>query len=103
LITKKKQDYINDYYNKKDNENNNNAFQKRLSKQNSFSFKTKINDNTNSSITIEKESLIKNNYTNKKFNEQIDVDIDELINADEPSSSIVYTRSMSNIVVDTNQ
>lgn len=67
----------------------------RLSKQNSFSFKTKINDDTNSSTTVERESFMKNNSANERLNEhlileEIDLDVDELIDADEPSTSIVY-------------
>jgi hypothetical protein len=94
--------------------------QKRFSKQNSFSFKTKLNDNNNhentdSSTTIGRELLINNNCAmkhsddvNDKLNEQvileeIDVDVNELIDADELSTSIVYfPSSMSNTVVDTN-
>ncbi|CAF2333732.1 unnamed protein product [Rotaria sp. Silwood2] len=113
-------------------ENNNNMFQKRfmpssrnqrLSKQNSFLFPTKINDsnnngNTDSFIKIGRESVIKNNCVtkhidideNERLNEQliveeIDVNVDELINADGPSVSIVYfpssqTKPLSNIAID---
>ncbi len=87
---------------------------KRLLKQNSFSFKTKINnnENTNSSDTIGRESLIKNNFTNdenERLNEQlileeIDVDVNELIDADQPSASIVYfPSSYAKPLVETNR
>ncbi|CAF0725918.1 unnamed protein product [Rotaria sordida] len=114
------------------NNNNNNIFQKRfipssrnqrLSKQNSFLFPTKINDsnnneNTDSFITIGRETVIKNSCVtkhidtneNERSNEQlvveeIDVDVDELIDGDQPSASIVYfpsshTKPTSNIVID---
>lgn len=84
----------------------------RLSKQNSFSFKTKINENTNSSTKTGRESLIKNNCAKdeneKLILEEIDVDVDQLIDANEPSASIIYfpsshTKPMSNIVVDTSR
>ncbi|CAF0773838.1 unnamed protein product [Rotaria sp. Silwood1] len=115
-----------------DENNNNNIFQKRfiplsrnqrLSKQDSFLFPTKINnsnnnENTSSFIVIGRDSMIKDNSViknidvdeNERLNEQllveeIDVDVDELIDADEPSPSIVYfpsshTKPMSNIVID---
>ncbi|CAF4832461.1 unnamed protein product [Rotaria sp. Silwood1] len=115
-----------------DENNNNNIFQKRfiplsrnqrLSKQDSFLFPTKINnsnnnENTSSFIVIGRDSMIKDNSViknidvdeNERSNEQllveeIDVDVDELIDADEPSPSIVYfpsshTKPMSNIVID---
>jgi hypothetical protein len=76
------------------------------------------NENSNDSISIGMESLIKSNFTTKHINnneskrsneqmvlEEIDVDIDELVNTDEPSVSIVYfpsshAKSMSNIFDD---
>ncbi|CAF0783441.1 unnamed protein product [Adineta steineri] len=95
------------------NNNNHSIFQKRfipsnmnqqLTKQNSFSFKTKLNnENTNESISTETKSSIKNSYDtkhihnnrNKNLNErilheEINVDIEKLIDTDEPSPSIIY-------------
>ena len=69
-----------------DDDQKNTTFQKRfvplnnnqrLSKRNSFLFKSKNNDNNN-------------NENDRSVLEEIDVDVDELINADEPSASIVY-------------
>jgi hypothetical protein len=87
-----------------DDDQKNNTFQKRfvplsnnqrLSKQNSFLFKSKINGNNN-------------NENDRSVLEEIDIDVDELINADEPSASIVYfpssyTNPISNIINDANR
>lgn len=61
----------------------------------------------NSSITIEKDLLMKA----KKINDhlilkEIDLDVDQLLDVDEPSPSIIYfpssrTKNLSNIITDT--
>ncbi|CAF5164336.1 unnamed protein product, partial [Rotaria magnacalcarata] len=95
----------------------------RLSEKDSFLFPTKINEYNNnenpiSFITSERESWTKNHSSTTYIDtnetetskeqliiEDIDVDIDELIDADEPSISIVYfpstrTKPISNISID---
>ncbi|CAF3254521.1 unnamed protein product [Rotaria socialis] len=95
----------------------------RLSEKDSFLFPKKINEYNNnenslSFITSERESRIKNNSSTTCIDtnetetskeqliiEDIDVDVDELIDADEPSVSIVYfpsthTKPISNIFID---
>ena len=91
----------------------------RSSKPSGISFPTMIHNSNNNEI--ERESLIRNNSATKQLDkdeyqrsnrqlvfEEIDVDIDNLINDNQPSASIVYfsslfTKPMSNIVSNTNK
>ncbi|UJR33949.1 hypothetical protein I4U23_021367 [Adineta vaga] len=87
--------------------NNNNALMKsymnqQLLKQDSFSFKTKLNDDHKNESINDLVSLKKKNSIQCQKNEEVDVDVDELAQSDEPFPSIIYFPSSHTKLVSKN-